>query len=310
MNNLSSNVTNSDGLDIWEFHSYEWTWLYTCYWVFKWLWTVLGTTGNILTLMAIWKFEGLQTIANYNIVSLAIADLVSGIVQACFTLAANVNTKRTQSWLICCVFGRLFTYIGGGGNIMSICWIAVDRFVFIHKPLHYYTLITKKRVALWLGISWTYLVLMCVTVIILSSPEMYRIGVCELYLYKTYCLMDCIIQPYFWVISTVTLILYIQISYTAYKHGQRIQNSGIANNPVRKITKMMASVIGIYFVLYLPIILVSLVGILEYNASMTERLIIYIADIIFMVNMWINPVIYYFNNENFHKAFRKILHLN
>ncbi len=294
------------------FTAYDWDWLDISYWSSKWLWSVFGTIGNVITLMAIWKFENLQTVTNYNIVSLAVADFMQGIMQCSVSLATDLTTEKNKVWISLCAVRLLLGYIGASCNIMTICWVAVDRFIFIHRPLHYYAIITKKAVFLWLGISWAYFTAICILSVALVSPEIYRLGTCDLNISKHPFNVSYLIQVHFWVISVVTWFLYIRISYTAYKHDRKIRQEGRHPNVSagRRITKMMASVIGVYLVLNLPVIVVMLVGIYEDSSSMMDKCILYISYAMFHINVWINPVLYYNKNKDFKMAFKNIMHLD
>ncbi len=116
---------------------YNWDWSHIMYYyTFKSLWFLFGITGNSLTCTAILKFENLQTMANYNIVSLAVADLIVGFVASIVSLAVKILKIKNIIWLSVCSLNQLLIYVGASFNVMRIFWTAVDHFIFIHKPLH------------------------------------------------------------------------------------------------------------------------------------------------------------------------------
>ena len=72
-----------------------------------------------------------------------------------------------------------------------------------------------------------------------------------------------------------------------------------------KITKMMATIIGLYYVLYLPVIVISQFD--KQDKSVTVSALKRIAYLIIFVNYWINTFIYAWGVKDFKTAFGKIL---
>jgi len=184
-----------------SFH-YEWNNLTIYYWVFRLLWMVFGIFGNTLTLVAIWKFENLQALPNYNIASLAAADIIQGTISPILALIEKSVKENSTLWSTFCTLTEFFVYMGASCNVISVFWIAVDRYIFIHKPLRYYTIVTRKRVLMWLCSSWVYFIFMGTMAVALAYPAMYQSGDCNVFYVKSPCIGPCIMQSHLIIVST------------------------------------------------------------------------------------------------------------
>ena len=279
---------------------------------------VLGASmtifGNLLTIIAVARFESLQNNTSYFICSLAVADLITGCTTP-IAIALNVLGIYHPFYLLLCPFHIVFTLLSIMNNICSIFWIAVDRYIFIAHPLHYPFLVTSTRTFSVIGFTWLFnTVQLAVMIAVGQRPE---IGMtCRHSIYLTKVMWNYILLPQLLVFALITTSLYTAISCIAYKQGKKIAAlnqpyntyEATTNRQQKRIAKMMLLVLGTFFMCYIP---QSIVSVLEwfYRDSLLMVVLEKITVIIFWTNTWINPIIYAWNSKDFQLAFRKLLGL-
>lgn len=140
------------------------------FWILGWFLTLLTVVGNGLVAFLILKKPQLRTKPNCFIASLAVADILVGLVY------------------LPQIFVKSFTYYSDGCNdaffitrhyfqycsITNLCVMLADRYVSIMKPLRHITIITRKRIIFLLVVSWTAPIIVFVvpqTIVILFADK-------------------------------------------------------------------------------------------------------------------------------------------
>uniref|UniRef100_UPI00398EFCBE alpha-1A adrenergic receptor-like n=1 Tax=Pristiophorus japonicus TaxID=55135 RepID=UPI00398EFCBE len=109
--------------------------------------------GNILVILSVACHRHLQTVTNYFIINLAVADLLlSGTV-----LPFSATLEILGHW----AFGRVFCNIWAAmdvlcstASIMSLCVISIDRYIGVSYPLRHPGIMTERRGLLTLVAVW------------------------------------------------------------------------------------------------------------------------------------------------------------
>ena len=114
----------------------------------------VAVLGNGLVLVVIWKFSQLHTNSNILIFSLAITDILVGlIVQPSFV--AYVASKLRLDFSCEALISYLFTEILCLGlSILMLSLISCERFFAIMYPYRYLTYATKNRVIKTVAVVW------------------------------------------------------------------------------------------------------------------------------------------------------------
>ena len=109
--------------------------------------------GNILVVISVFTYRPLRNVANFFIVSLAVADMAVSILVMPFNTANFIigywvfGPFFCNIWLTCDIL--ICT-----ASILNLCAIAMDRYYAIHDPLHYASKRTMKRVLVIIALVW------------------------------------------------------------------------------------------------------------------------------------------------------------
>lgn len=112
-----------------------------------------AVAGNLLVILSVACNRHLQTVTNYFIVNLAVADLL---------LSATVLPfSATMEVLGFWAFGRAFCDVWAAvdvlcctASILSLCTISVDRYVGVRHSLKYPSIMTERKAAAILALLW------------------------------------------------------------------------------------------------------------------------------------------------------------
>lgn len=114
---------------------------------------VFTVIGNCLIVIAICRFKELRTVTNYMILSLAIADLLIGLV----VMPLNISNEVLLYWPYgqnMCDLWHSFDVLASTASILNLCIIALDRYWAITDPIAYPRLMSKRRGVLCISVVW------------------------------------------------------------------------------------------------------------------------------------------------------------
>ncbi|XP_029301177.1 adenosine A2a receptor b isoform X2 [Cottoperca gobio] len=111
----------------------------------------LSVAGNVLVCWAVCLNSNLQSITNFFVVSLAVADIAVGLLAIPF--AITISTGFCANFYGC-LFIACFVLILTQSSIFSLLAIAVDRYIAIKNPLRYNSLVTGQRAKGIIALCW------------------------------------------------------------------------------------------------------------------------------------------------------------
>ncbi|KAF7272529.1 G-protein coupled receptor DopEcR [Rhynchophorus ferrugineus] len=115
---------------------------------------------NVLIIATFLNFRGPSEVINCYLLSLAVADLLCGVI----VVPLSVYPAIVKDWVYGDVICRLVGYLEvtlWAVTVYTFMWISVDRYLAVRKPLRYETLQTKTRGQCWMAFTWISAAMLC-----------------------------------------------------------------------------------------------------------------------------------------------------
>ncbi|KAM9495235.1 trace amine-associated receptor 1-like [Clarias gariepinus] len=278
---------------------------------------ILTVFGNLFVILSIVHFKQLHMPTNYLVLSLAVTDLLLGG----FVMPPNVIRSVENCWY----FGTLFCKIHNSVNIslctasiINLCFISVDRYYAVCKPLLYQTIITPFVTMIMISICWSVSftvgfggIFFGLNILVTENfhNEIFGCeGGCVLLQSAASSTASSLLVFYF--PGIIMISIYTKIFRVAKKQAKLIQDSknkarSMISKEEKKATKTLALVMGVFLSLWTPFFICNIID------PFTGFLI---PPGLFEMMVWIgysnstcNPIVYAFFYKWFRKALRTIL---
>ena len=299
---MNSTTPNRSGLEDFRFQPYRLTIVSIMS-----LWVIPIIVTNMLVIAAVCRFRRLQTRTNIFALNLAIADLLVGLViplDAAFYLSESLNSNKYA-----CLTRYMLFAVSLGSSVYSLLLISAERFIAIIHPLHYYRILTRRRVAMLIANGWVYVTIVSLLPIFGWNKWNDDILECDYmkifpmpYIYMIY--FSCAL-PLF-----LNLVLYVVVMQVAWKQIQKVRELEARFHQkatsTREVTsvKTMAFVLGIFFLCWLPYLVAGPLHLAHVSHSRTAR---NFTICLGMFNSCVNGIIYGLRNKDFRNAYRALL---
>ena len=255
---------------------------------------IFAVLSNLLIVITIGKSQELRVPANILLGSLAVTDLLVGLItQPLFIIwrlmlhypSTICNSEVVHSLYEC------FLHLCAGGSFLSLAYLSTDRFLAVSKPLHYRASVTTTQTARNMVILW--LAWICIVVLRYS-------GIDE----ETNQTITSVIAG--------TLVIYLvaaQIALIVSVKRNSIHDllsegnaTVIASKREARIALTIVYIFLALLVFLLPAVVVQIVlGFTSSNKSKTE---LNLAISALLINSSVNPLIYFWRGRDLRKAAR------
>ena len=267
-----------------------------------------AVTGNVVALWLFYKHKSLRTISNRFLASLSMADAFVGLVidPVLIVIICWIQPEVHSNLFL--IFIMLWIHTTAATTLNSCC-VSIDRFIAIRFPFRYQDSLTKRR---------CFAVIILVWFISLSLPFLMFswVGMGKKDLFASIAFTICLVP------LLVVCFCYILIFKLARKQFRRIllaeniPNSG-ENIRVRvmqnfKAIKTVGFVLSACIITWMPSVVLLLVKFYyieeKHIITKVESVVLPWVLAIAVSSSVINPLIYYFRNSDFLRAFRRTFH--
>ena len=286
--NCSSNLTTSSSIVLASFNGVS---------------GISTIVGNSIILLVLFKTPSLQTVSNYFVGSLAGADLFVGLFANSLYVALSgfVSLQEIQALKDAETFVWLLTTTVATFNL---CFVALDRYVAIVRPLRYPLEVTTKRFLKASTSIWIFALLFSTIGFYIpysDLPKLWIIGSFVTFLLPFGILLFCYFRIY--VVARAQNSRWKQQS-TFHRSAQVAE--GLKN---KKAAVTFAIITSFFVALFLPTLVINFVAIaLEDRCHMIRLNIAWFwAATLSYTSSTINPWIYAIRMTNFKRAIRHLL---
>uniref|UniRef100_A0A4W6BM10 G-protein coupled receptors family 1 profile domain-containing protein n=1 Tax=Lates calcarifer TaxID=8187 RepID=A0A4W6BM10_LATCA len=268
--------------------------------------SVLIMCGNLLVIISIIYFKQLHTPTNYLILSLAVADLLVGVVVLPFSMILSVGSYWQLEDLLCKVRGSFDIFLCTS-SILNLCFISVDRYYAVCQPLRYRIKINVRVVVIMILVSWTVSAVIGIGVTILGPKQGQCNRRCALFQTTSSTIMGAVFS--FYLPAIIMFAIYLKILMVAWRQARSIQNTTKTGATVskmeRKATKTLAIVMGGFLICWTPFCLSMIIHPLSNDTIPVP--VIETFKWLGWSNSVLNPCLYAFFYSWFRSAFRMII---
>ncbi|XP_068678274.1 adenosine receptor A1-like [Montipora foliosa] len=254
-------------------------------------------SANVLLVVAYWKdpFRELQTVQNYFVLNLGIADLIMGAISEPLLI---VTYWKNQNLIYSLHY--LFAIISASSSLLNIVALSIVRYFAVRRPFHSQAVVNRKNVQICIGVIWS------ISFHYALLPVLgWRDKTFQLYLYG----LGCIVP------TLVFMFAYYMLYCALRKHNSMIASLGLqrslslknALHKEKAATRTVFLVLVVFLILWIPFLVIDLLMVqcmdcrtdgFHIARDVTLSLVYFSSGI--------NPLIYAWRVKSFRRAFLHI----
>ncbi|GAB1599561.1 adenosine receptor A2a-like, partial [Argonauta hians] len=272
----------------------------------------LTVLGNAAVLLVFVRHPQLRTPSNYYIVSLAVADLLVGLLAIPFAVLGHVGLPRDFN---VCLFMNSLLMLLCTASILSLVALTVDRYWAIFKPFHYKRSVNRRTSAVVICISWILSILIGLFPVFGWNkgrpplPRCFFLEVMDLY-YLLFIYVVTILFPSFFIIA-----VYLMIYRTVRRH-LRIANHQHSSAGVQskesaerdaKTAKSVLIIVFLFLVSWFPLYTINAIMLFCGERCNIPPKLMNFSIILSHANSVWNPGLYAWGLSDFREALYKVV---
>nr|KAF6346678.1 histamine receptor H2 [Pipistrellus kuhlii] len=275
---------------------------------------LLTIAGNVVVCLAVGLNRRLRSLTNCFIVSLAVTDLLLGLLVLPFSAVYQLSCRWSFGRVFCNIYTSLDVMLCTA-SILNLFMISLDRYCAVTAPLRYPVLVTPLRVGVSLVLIWAVSITLSFLSIHLGWNSREEAGgganrtvlPCKVQVNLVYGLVDGLVT--FYVPLLVMCVTYFRIFRIAREQARRIHQAGpwrAATLREHKATVTLATVMGAFVLCWLPYFTVFVYRGLRGDAAVNQT---FEAVVLWLgyANSALNPILYAALNRDFRTAYQQLL---
>lgn len=275
---------------------------------------LITVAGNVVVCLAVGLNRRLRNLTNCFIVSLAVTDLLLGLLVLPFSAFYQLSCKWDFGKVFCNIYTSLDVMLCTA-SILNLFMISLDRYCAVTDPLRYPVLVTPVWVAISLVLIWVISITLSFLSIHLgwnsrneTSGVSQSIPKCKVQVNLVYGLVDGLVT--FYLPLLVMCITYYRIFKIARDQAKRINHVvswRTATIREHKATVTLAAVMGAFIICWLPYFTVFVYRGLKGDDGINETLEAVVLWLGY-ANSALNPILYAALNRDFRTAYQQLFH--
>lgn len=273
---------------------------------------LITAAGNVVVCLAVGLNRRLRSLTNCFIVSLAITDLLLGLLVLPFSAIHQLSCKWSFGKVFCNIYISLDVMLCTA-SILNLFMISIDRYCAVMDPLRYPVLVTPVRVTISLILIWVISITLSFLSIHLGWNN--RSGTiqgnhttpkCKFQVNEVYGLVDGLVT--FYLPLLIMCVTYYRIFKIAREQARRINHISTwqaATIREHKATVTLAAVMGAFIICWFPYFTAFVYRGLKGDEAINE---VVEAVVLWLgyANSALNPILYAALNRDFRTAYQQL----
>ncbi|XP_016331593.1 trace amine-associated receptor 6-like [Sinocyclocheilus anshuiensis] len=263
---------------------------YIVVYIFVSITSVFTVFLNLLVIVSISHFKQLHTPTNVLILSLAVADLIAGLILMPVQGMKLIEPCWYFGEIFCSIF-PLILYVIVVASLGNMIIISVDRFIAVNDPLRYPLKVNTNRVVVSIVVNWLFSFVYSFYLLydFLLHPERNHtcIGECVLVVTLENIIIDtfvCLVAP-----CCIIIPLYMKICFVAKRQAKHLNSvTEKKAKSEKKAARTLGIVVLVYLLFWMPYYIVTL----SFGHDENDALIINVMYWMLCMNSCVNPLIY------------------
>ncbi|XP_019571773.2 histamine H2 receptor isoform X1 [Rhinolophus sinicus] len=274
---------------------------------------VVTVAGNVVVCLAVSLSRRLRSLTNCFIVSLAITDLLLGLLVLPFSALYQLSCRWSFGSVFCNIYTSLDVMLCTA-SILNLFMISLDRYCAVMAPLRYPMLVTPARVAISLVFIWVVSITLSFLSIHLGWNSRGDSGIvnhtslhCKVQVNLVYGVVDGLVTFYLpLLVMCVTYYHIFKIARYQAKRTHLVSSWKAATLREHKATVTLAAVMGAFVICWFPYFTVFVYRGLRGDDSVNrafEAVVLWLG----YANSALNPILYAALNRDFRLAYQQLL---
>ena len=250
--------------------------------------TVLGTLSNVLVLIS---SSRLKSVSNLFIVHLSVADLMVSAVALPLNFVWTMRKTQGLCLSRAVLYSRrVFVSLTSCASLLILCWVSIERFLVMSWPLRYKFYITRARIRIVLGISWSLSLMYGVTAAFDASAVFTTLFATASTIACNVVIAACYVKIFFLVLRQKKIQTELHIS----QHQSHALE--------KQVAKTMGLVVGVFTICFAPLTVIRQTLSRTSHGALHDGLLL-----LALSHSAMNPMIYFYRFKDYRAVLKRPL---